>query len=524
MSSVDSVIEVDKFSEWLNLQTSTSKKCLSKQLTDWKSDGNKLLLLSQRFKRFQKAFQTDPTFFGKCHDIFREISEIEQRLQHLTQTESALEKESYSELLFFRPILQPLNFIPFLLTTWTFLRVYLLPGFSFMIPFLTLLAPYLILKFVFKLPMTLHNYMNILHSMASGDFTNGLGGGEASSTSFSPIMLLKKFGFLLITFVQGIIQPYWSYKHLKAIDHIVLDNGHLVLRCKELYEQLQTILESHGFTFFRCPLPPIANEREAMARVLLDTSYFKIALKYIGSLEVMMSLANKQEMHPVYWIQSDKPIYRIQDTFDFQVPIKSRKTISASFDKQRHALLTGPNKGGKSTVLRALSTSALLAHTYGCAFGKATMTPFRNMFVCLKPDDLPGSKSRFEREIEFTANTLLEKEPILVLIDELYHSTNPPDALRSCQIYCNQLWKKSNVISVISTHLFELVESSKSTIQRLCCPATIDDKGVIQFEYCLNKGICKVSSVDELLRKNGLLSAPESGFKIPKARQNDIPQ
>ena len=127
------------------------------------------------------------------------------------------------------------------------------------------------------------------------------------------------------------------------------------------------------------------------------------------------------------------------------------------------------------------------------------------MFVCLKPDDLPGSKSRFEREIEFTANTLKFNEAILVFIDELYHSTNPPDALRSCQIYCNQLWKKPNIVSVISTHLFELVEKADKHIQRLCCPASIDKKGDVHYEYCLKSGICKVSSVDELLKNNGLM-------------------
>jgi DNA mismatch repair ATPase MutS len=127
------------------------------------------------------------------------------------------------------------------------------------------------------------------------------------------------------------------------------------------------------------------------------------------------------------------------------------------------------------------------------------------MLVCLKPDDLPGSKSRFEREIEFTANTLTHNAPVLVFIDELYHSTNPSDALRSCNIYCQQLWKKNDVVSVISTHLFELVDNSAATIQKLCCPATIDDNGNIHFEYTLKQGICKVSSVDELLKINGLL-------------------
>jgi len=238
---------------------------------------------------------------------------------------------------------------------------------------------------------------------------------------------------------------------------------------------------------------------------MLQSFNFKMALKYIGSLEVIMCLADKKDVKPVHWINQSTPAFHINHAFDFQVPEHQRKPIHVSFDKNRHALLTGPNKGGKSTVLRALSMSALLAHTYGCSFGEATMTPFRKLFVCLKPDDLPGSKSRFEREIEFTAHTLTYKEPILVFIDELYHSTNPPDALRSCDIYCEQLWRKPNMVSVISTHLFDLVEKSEESIQRLCCPAYVDKQGDIHFEYSLKRGICTVSSVDTLLKMNGLL-------------------
>jgi DNA mismatch repair ATPase MutS len=282
-----------------------------------------------------------------------------------------------------------------------------------------------------------------------------------------------------------------------------------VVRFRELYTQLQTTLDYHGFNFFKCPLPKINGERDATARAILESSYFKLALKYIGSLEVIMALAHKKEINPVSWVKSLTPIFKIKNTFDFQVTEANRKVISANFNSSAHALLTGPNKGGKSTVLRALSTAALLAHTYGCAPGYLTSTPFTKMFVCLKPDDLPGSKSRFEREIEFTANTLKFNRPILVFIDELYHSTNPPDALRSCQIYCNQLWKKSNIVSVISTHLFKLVEDSDKNIQRICCPATIDEAGDIHFEYSLKKGICTVSSVDELLKINGLMAKSE---------------
>jgi energy-coupling factor transporter ATP-binding protein EcfA2 len=507
MSTVDAIIDTDKFADWIGLQTKTSRKCLNKQLSDWSDDPKKLGALSARFKRFKEAFKADETFFPKCQEYFKEIAESEKEINKLINTNSDLEKESYNEILFFRPILKPLNFVPFFLTIWSFIRVYLLPGISFIVPFLVFIAPYIILKFAFGLPITLNRYMSILQSMISGNLTTifNTDYSAADTGSISPLKFMKQFGIIIATFIQGIVQPYWSYKHLKSIDDIVIKEGQMILRFRESYEKLQSTLLDHGFTFFKCPLPEIRGERDATARAILESSYFKIALKYIGSLEVLMTLANQPDIHPISWIKSQEPVFKAKDTFDFQVNKEQRKTISVNFTKKRHSLLTGPNKGGKSTVLRALSISALLAHTYGCGLGHITSTPFHKMFVCLKPDDLPGSKSRFEREIEFTANTLKEDKPILIFIDELYHSTNPPDALRSCEIYCNQLWEKPNSVSVISTHLFELVENANKDIQHICCPASIDEKGDIHFEYTLIPGICKVSSVDELLKKNGLM-------------------
>jgi MutS domain V len=503
---VDAILDIDRFSLWIDLQTSVAKASLIKQLHDWKSTDLELSALNTKFKRFKTAIDHDPTFFSDAQKIFKEISEIEKTLTTLMNHDSKLEKESYNEILFFKPILQPFNFVPFLLKIWAGIRVYLLPGLSLILPILSLIAPYLILRFLFHIPMNFTNYMNILHSMLSGNFQQIMNPANVKQVPISPGNFIKQFGVVIITFLQGIIQPYWTYKHLHSIDSIVCEHGRLVRRFQELYGSLEKLLEARGFTFFKSPLPIIHGDRDATARIMLESNYFKLALKYIGGLEVIMCLANKKEIEPVQWIRSKNPVFRMVDTFDFQVPSTTRRTISAKFDRHRHALLTGPNKGGKSTVLRALSISALLAHTYGCALGKLKATPFQHIYVCLKPDDLPGSKSRFEREIEFTASTLTHTAPTLVFIDELYHSTNPPDALRSCQIYCEQLWKKSNIVSVISTHLFDLVEKADQSVQRLCCPATVDQDQNIRFLYSLEKGICKVSSVDTLLRMNGLLA------------------
>ena len=145
MSSYESMINAEEFSEWLDLQTESGKKCLKTQLQEWTYDEQRLQHLSEKFKRFKKAFEHDPHFYPQCYDLLREISNIEKQLTHLSENDSELENESYNEILFFKPILQPLNFIPFFLSFWSIVRIYVLPGISLLLPILTLIAPYFIL-------------------------------------------------------------------------------------------------------------------------------------------------------------------------------------------------------------------------------------------------------------------------------------------------------------------------------------------------------------------------------------------
>lgn len=519
MSCVETFMDGDAFTTWLGIQTNAGKESLKTKLSSWSSNTHTLLEARDRFKKIQTSIQTDSTFTSQCDMLFNDLSEMERKLIPLTIPESKLEKESYNELLFVSPFTRSLNFIPFVLTLWSFLRVYLLPGISFLFPLLTLIAPYFILTYMFHIPITFKNYTHLLHSMISGNIQNVLHppSGRMSEPSIEPLALFKQGGIIIMTVFQGIVQPYWTYKHLKSIDTIIHENGKLMIQFRDHYLRLEKLLSTKGITLYPCPIPVLENERIAMAHMLTDSFSFKLALKYIGSFEALYRIASKSEIKPVRWVKSKSPILRFKNTFDYQVQLTHRKTISATFDTQKghHALLTGPNKGGKSTALRAMAMSVLMAHTYGCSFGELTSTPFAKMFVCLKPDDLPGEKSRFEREIEFTAETLKLKQPTLIFIDELYHSTNPPDALRSCEIYSNELWKRHNVVSVISTHLFDWVDRAPQVIQRLCCPASCDmETGDITFSYQLENGICKVSSVDTLLRANGF-------FVKSSVRQND---
>ena len=504
---MDTIIDKEVISQWLGLQTESARESLGRQLSTWTSHPATLHHWSRQATHLQSTLTAHPALYDTCREHFRVMAECEKQMKTLWDS-SELERTTYGELLFLSPLTQPFNSIPLFLTGWTLLRTYLLPGLSLLLPLLSLLLPYLILTYVLCLPITFSNYFTLLQSILSGTMDCEITSLPSDTAPVPPSMRLKQMAVAGMTILQGFFQPYWTYKHLHTIDTSMKDHGQSILTFEAHYHALRDLLSKYGIPLHPCPIPPLLEKRHAVSQVLLHPMYFRLALRYIGAIEVRIQLARQSEVSPVQWVSSPTPtptpIFRIQNAVDIHVPASLRKPFTLTLDTQRHALLTGPNKGGKSTVLRALSFSALLAHTYGCSVGTLTASPLERLLVCLKPDDLPGSKSRFEREIEFTAHTLTYDKPIMVLLDELYHSTNPPDALFSCRQYSERLWKKPQCISVISTHLFEWVEEADPSIQRLCCPAYYDKNDQLHFTYELQEGVSRVSSVHELLKRNGL--------------------
>lgn len=509
-------LDIDSLATWASVQTSAGKKALVEKTGTWTTDPTALRAKSYAFATLQHTLQQNPPLQAKLAENFKTLAALESDLVDLCEPTSELEQEAYKELLFLPDWARPFNFIPFLLSLWAIVRIYVFPGMSLLMPIAMMILPFFLLRFLFGIPITTGRYFHMLNGLFTGNLTAAFQPpviADPTPTSFLPsfdIGSLTKMGFLSITVVQSFLQPYWTYQHLSAIDGLLLRKAKTLLSYKNVYETIRCALKESGYTFSANPFRPQSHDlRQLVAYAHLNPSLLKLSLRRLGALEALVCLAARPDLCAVSW---HPPSVSAQVTlvgaYDYRVSHNSRKSYSLQLGGActAHALLTGPNRGGKSTTLRGIVASLLLAHTYGCAMAaQAQLTPFASIRVCLTPEDLPGSKSRFEREIEFTASTLHEKGASLVLIDELYHSTNPPDAERACRIYSHALWNKPNTLSVISTHLFDFVKDAPTTVARICCPAAIDERGVVQYTYQLSPGVCEISSVDELLVENGLL-------------------
>jgi DNA mismatch repair ATPase MutS len=226
----------------------------------------------------------------------------------------------------------------------------------------------------------------------------------------------------------------------------------------------------------------------------------------LGELEVLWAFAQLPTFREVSFVKSTRPFLQIEGLQDITIDEAIRVKASVNLDRNsHHCLVTGPNGGGKSSSLRAILQSVLLAQTFGYAFvDSMVLTRLSWIHSGMQIKDQPGKKSLFQAEVRFASKLLRKNKGLgLLLYDEIFHSTNPPDCKRSADVFLKQLWKKENVATFISTHVFELVDEAPPTIQRLCVPALGTD--TLQFTYALQKGISRVSSVDMILKREGLL-------------------
>ena len=519
MDRIQATVSIPDLGSWIGLQTRTGAAALEEKTSEWTADPKRLRQKSTEFTILQAVLNKDPTLKATLYATFSELQTLENDLETVLAKPTELEEEAFQELLFLKDWSKSLNFVPYLLAIWSIVRVYVLPGMSMLLPVAMLLLPFIILRFVFNIPITAGRYSMLVSGLFSGQIgglinPSSIPAEGASGGGFDISQLFKSF-FLVVTVVQSFLQPYWSFQHLYSIDTIVQSKATALRRFQELYDVVRETLKARGFDMMVSPFQVgVDDKRQLVAAALLDPAFLQYAYKRLGALEVLFCLARNPEVVPVQWITD--PVagasLELLDTFDYRVDAATRIPFTIRLGagaSGRNALLTGPNRGGKSTTLRAITTAALLAHTYGCAPGRSCrMSPFHTLFVCLTPEDLPGEKSRFEREVEFTASTLAlpPTTPSLVILDELYHSTNPPDAEQACRLYTERLWARPGTLSVISTHLFDFVEKAPATVQRLCCPAILEgDSKTLRYTYRLDSGLCRVSSVGELLEENGFL-------------------
>lgn len=222
-------------------------------------------------------------------------------------------------------------------------------------------------------------------------------------------------------------------------------------------------------------------------------------------------------------------------------------------------LLTGPNAGGKSMLIKASVVSVLLAQSLGIApcRKRARLTPFRFVSSQINVPDVKGSRSLFEEEMHRAKQNLdfLRNNPsskAFIVIDEIFSSTNPVEGISGAYSVALNLAKHPQATCIISTHYTYLSRLHKqASFVNMQMPVKVlkgttgssrtpdddskeDDVGgggkenkdqqcsevalTFRYPYKLVPGVCRQYIALELLRKNGFdQEVLDEAFSIKKA-------
>jgi DNA mismatch repair ATPase MutS len=336
------------------------------------------------------------------------------------------------------------------------------------------------------------------------------------------------------------IQPIQNAMHLHKTDKVFLDIGAKLLELRDITRSFREDLAAAGaggstpvklsFALERLPTQDV---RRAFMTVVDQPERLEIVLKDLSRLEIYWRIAQKEGLNVVLF---QPHVLAFENAVDISLKSETAVPVSLALSKDHrpHTVLTGPNGGGKSSFMRATLQMVLLGHAYGFAHVKFAIMPrFSWIASGLQLRDTPGVYSMFETEVKFAADCLKKIGqpsfgPGLILYDELFHSTNPPDGTRTAQVFLQSLWSAAagSVYSVVSTHVFPLVEGAPAAVLPICCPAEETPEGDVKFSYTIEPGICRVSSVKKVWERFGLsqLTAKKAGAAAKSAEPKPLRQ
>lgn len=407
-----------------------------------------------------------------------------------------------------------------------FWKTLIVPFFAVILPLLTVILPFVLLQYIGR-GISVNVYMSqirriLVQQMSIPNFLRAKGDGDKLGYVLESVFVTLTLG----AFASGIWTQISSALHLRSIWWLLEERGAAVLQTLSVARQLCDEMEAGGRAFRHLAAEgrtalsnaaaSVGNDAISTFGTLLNhgTDGIRTICNWLGKVDVYVTLASG-EYGPICVpraIHDPSGTLRIQGV---RHPVVRDCVVNNFSSTQPHVILTGPNRGGKSTYCKSVGLAVIFAQTWGFACAsRMTWTPFRKIHSALETNGRLGFNSTFEAEIEFAKTVLTSTSntvelPLLVMMDEIFHSTNAVDGVAASKVFLEQLYTTTRTVSLLSTHYRELVGTFKDIAAARQLDATEDSgSGVLTYSYKVIPGVSDKSSVMEILREKGLLTTP----------------
>jgi len=227
----------------------------------------------------------------------------------------------------------------------------------------------------------------------------------------------------------------------------------------------------------------------------------------IAFFDAQNSLANFSFNHPNYTYPNINNTKQVITANDLGHPLlKKQQRIDNDFaiDNYQFYIITGANMAGKSTFLRTISLSIVMANIGlpVCA-KKFEYSPIKLITSMRTSDSLADDESYFFSELKrlkFIVDTIKDDDYFIVL-DEILKGTNSKDKAIGSKKFIKKL-VDSGSTGIIATHDLSLceIEEELKQVNNFYFDAEIKNND-LHFDFKLKKGVCKNMNASFLLKK-----------------------
>lgn len=247
-------------------------------------------------------------------------------------------------------------------------------------------------------------------------------------------------------------------------------------------------------------------------------------LRAIGEIDAFLSIATMIKSSAnsttpwtfVEFEQSEKPLAIFNNCW---CPlITSNEIVSNDLDfgaddSANKILLTGPNGGGKSAIIKSLGISAFCAQSWGvvpASYGR--MTPFDELATCFHSSEnimegnstfMAGKKDMLH-VTERVQKSVANNKKMLLLVDEPYLGTIDGITGRRVHAFGQQVASMPSVMAIIATHTEKptlLENETKGIFANYHIGITHGERG-FALTYKLQRGLCEWWLHDENKQDN----------------------
>jgi hypothetical protein len=198
-------------------------------------------------------------------------------------------------------------------------------------------------------------------------------------------------------------------------------------------------------------------------------------------------------------------------------------------------IITGSNMSGKSTFLRTVGVTAVLAQTINTCLAETYEAPAYVVRSCIgRADDPSSGKSYYLMEVESVLALVRAAEtvtPHLFLFDELFRGTNAVERIAAGEAVLRSLLaatpsgEAAPHVVLAATHDQDLVDLLAGVYASYHFTDTIDDMG-LSFDYQLQPGPATTRNAIALLRLRGappqlVAQALERAAELDRDRRSD---